>query len=93
MSNWDSPGRNNQTGHEEPIWEHYLPADPQAVPDARRAAIHACHESGASEEDCFTLDIALGEALANAVVHGAPATPDPRPRPRSACGCGTTRGR
>ena len=46
------------------------------MPDARRAALHACRESGASEDDCFTLDIALGEALANAVVHGAPATPD-----------------
>lgn len=25
-----------------------------------------------AEDDCFTLDLALGEALANAVLHGAP---------------------
>ena len=75
MSKWHSPGRDNQTQTEEPIWEHCLPADPQAVPDARRAALRACRESGVSEDDCFSLDIALGEALANAVVHGAPARP------------------
>lgn len=59
----------------DPLWEHCLPADPQAVPEARRAALHACREAGASEDECFSLDIALGEALANAVVHGAPITP------------------
>ncbi|MGI4788479.1 MAG: ATP-binding protein [Janthinobacterium lividum] len=53
-----------------PLLEFWLPADPGAVPQARHKAIHACTEAGLSEEDCFTLDLALGEALANAVVHG-----------------------
>ena len=67
--------------NDDPIWEHCLGADPQAVPEARRAAINACRRAGASEDDCFTLDIALGEALANAVIHGAPAGPDFERRP------------
>lgn len=53
-------------------WEQCLPADPQVVPDARRAAIQVCRNAGASDEDCFALDLALGEALANAVTHGTP---------------------
>ena len=52
--------------------EIWLPADPKAVPPARRRAMRACTEAGLTEEDCFTLDLALGEALANAVMHGAP---------------------
>lgn len=71
MSNWDSPDCDNK-----PDWEHCLPADPQAVPEARRAAVRACRDAGASEDECFTLDLALGEALANAVVHGVPLDPD-----------------
>ena len=55
-----------------PLLELWLPADPQAVPAARHQANRVCRESGVSEDDCFSLDVALGEALANAVVHGAP---------------------
>jgi anti-sigma regulatory factor (Ser/Thr protein kinase) len=55
-------------------WEFLMPTDPQAVPSARHAAIQACQSAGASEEDCFALDLALGEALANAVTHGATGT-------------------
>ena len=55
-----------------PLLEFWLPADAGAVPLARHKAIHACIEAGLSEDDCFTLDLALGEALANAVVHGTP---------------------
>lgn len=55
-----------------PLLELRLLADPEAVPLARHQAMRACNEVGLAEEDCFTLDLALGEALANAVVHGAP---------------------
>lgn len=54
------------------LLELWLPADPKAVPQARHQAMQACSEAGLTEEDCFTLDLALGEALANAVMHGAP---------------------
>lgn len=52
--------------------EFWLPADLNAVPSARKKAMRACTDAGLTEEDCFTLDLALGEALANAVTHGAP---------------------
>lgn len=55
-----------------PLLECWLPADPEAVPPVRRRAMRACTAAGLAEEDCFTLDLALGEALANAVTHGAP---------------------
>lgn len=55
-----------------PLLELWLPPDPQAVPEARRQAGRVCTEIGIPDEDCFTLDLALGEALANAVIHGAP---------------------
>jgi anti-sigma regulatory factor (Ser/Thr protein kinase) len=51
-------------------WECCLPADPQVFPSVRHAAIEACRSVGASETDCLALDLALGEALANAVSHG-----------------------
>ena len=54
------------------ISEYWLPADPKAVPAARHTIMAACLEVGMSEEGCFALDLALGEALANAVVHGSP---------------------
>lgn len=57
---------------ESPLLEIWLPADPKAVPQARHKAMEACNDAGLTEEDCFTLDLALGEALANAVLHGAP---------------------
>lgn len=41
------------------------------MPEARRAALRACTAAGFSEDDCASLDLALGEALANAIVHGA----------------------
>lgn len=65
MGTWESP----------PLLELWLPADPKAVPQARHQAMRACSEAGLTEEDCFTLDLALGEALANAVMHGAPCAP------------------
>lgn len=59
-----------------PLLELWLPADPKAVPQARHKAMEVCTEAGLTEEDCFTLDLALGEALANAVLHGAPCKAD-----------------
>lgn len=67
-----------------PLLEMWLPADPQAVPPARHKACEVCRQAGVSEEDCFTLDLALGEALANAVVHGAPVIGD-EPAPDHVC--------
>lgn len=58
-----------------PLLELWLPADPQAVPQARHEAMQACTDAGLTDDDCFTLDLALGEALANAVMHGAPMAP------------------
>ncbi len=58
-----------------PDWELRFPADREAVPAARHAALRAFQSAGASEDDCFALDLALGEALANAVTHGHPAAP------------------
>ena len=55
-----------------PLLELWLTADPKEVPGARKKAMQACTASGLTEDDCFRLDLALGEALANAVVHGAP---------------------
>ncbi len=55
-----------------PLLEIWLPADPKAVPQARHKAMAACNDAGLTDDDCFTLDLALGEALANAVLHGAP---------------------
>ncbi len=45
--------------------------DAREMPEARRAALEACAAAGFSEDDCASLDLALGEALANAIVHGA----------------------
>ena len=56
-----------------PLLEMKLPADPGAVPHARHEAMRACTEAGLTEDDCFSLDLALGEALANAVTYGVPA--------------------
>ena len=50
--------------------ERHYPADPRIVPEARREAHRFCLDAGVSEEDCSSLDLALGEALANAVRHG-----------------------
>ena len=60
MGNWESP----------PLLEWWMPADLDAVPQARRKAMRVCTEAGLADDDCFALDLALGEALANAVKHG-----------------------
>ena len=52
------------------LLEFWLPADLNAVPQARRKAMAICTDAGLTEDDCFALDLALGEALANAVMHG-----------------------
>lgn len=54
-----------------PLLEWWLPADLSAVPQARHKAMQVCAEAGLADEDCFALDLALGEALANAVKHGS----------------------
>ena len=61
---------------EPPQLEIWLPADPKAVPQARHEAMQACLGAGLTEDECFMLDLALGEALANAVLHGAPTAED-----------------
>ena len=68
-----------------PLLELWLPANAHAVPDARHQAMRACTEAGLTDDDCFTLDLALGEALANAVMHGAPVTVCPADDDRHVC--------
>lgn len=48
-----------------------IPPDSREVPRARRAVQQVCEEVGLLDAECAALDLALGEALANAVVHGA----------------------
>ena len=79
MSKWDSPCCKASVCEGAMNWEQCLPPDPRVVPEARRAAIQVCKDAGASEEDCFALDLALGEALANAVTHGTPSRPQSNP--------------
>ncbi len=74
-----------KTSESPSLLELWLPADPKAVPPARRQAMQACTEAGLTEEDCFTLDLALGEALANAVLHGAPGAVDALKDDRHVC--------
>ena len=64
-----------------PLLEFWLPADPKAVPAVRHKAMQACTEAGLTDDDCFALDLALGEALANAVMHGAPASEETKNEP------------
>ncbi len=54
-----------------PLLEFWLSADLDAVPPARKKAMRVCTDAGLAEDDCFALDLALGEALANAVTHGS----------------------
>ncbi len=65
-----------KTSEAPPLLELWLSADPKAVPQARHQAMQACTDAGFTDEDCFSLDLALGEALANAVMHGAPPLAD-----------------
>lgn len=58
-----------------PLLEMQLPADPSAISEARHKAGQICREAGVSDEDCSTLNIALGEALTNAILYGAPIGP------------------
>lgn len=74
-----------KTSEAPPLLELWLPADPKAVPQARHQAMQACSEAGLTEEDCFTLDLALGEALANAVMHGAPRVANVQEDDRHVC--------
>ncbi len=62
-----------------PLLELKLSADPMAVPEARHRAMRACTEAGLTEDDCFSLDLALGEALANAVTYGVSTSSDDHP--------------
>ena len=59
-----------------PLLEFWLPADLNAVPHARKKAMRVCTDAGLTDDDCFALDLALGEALANAVTHGSGANTD-----------------
>ncbi len=74
-----------KTANSPPLLELWLPANAQAVPYARHQAMKACTEAGLTDDDCFTLDLALGEALANAVIHGAPTTDCPVEANRHIC--------
>ena len=61
-----------------PLMEFWMAADLGAVPLARHRATNVCAEIGFSDDACLDLDIALGEALANAVVHGGGANFEPQ---------------
>lgn len=52
------------------LLDRQYPAEASIVPEARREAITVCSASGITEDECASLDLALGEALANAVSHG-----------------------
>lgn len=54
-----------------PLLEFWMPADLDAVLTARKKAMRACIDAGLTDDDCFALGLALGEALANAVTHGS----------------------
>lgn len=47
-----------------------IPPDSREVPRARLAVQQVCQDVGLADDECAALDLALGEALANAVVHG-----------------------
>lgn len=64
------------------LLELWLPSDPKSVPEARRLAQQVCIDVGVSDDECFSLDLALGEALANAVVHGTPSSDRPEAKER-----------
>lgn len=58
------------------LLEMQLAADPEAISAARHKATQICREAGVNDEDCFTLNIALGEALTNAIRYGIPVGTD-----------------
>jgi anti-sigma regulatory factor (Ser/Thr protein kinase) len=53
------------------IHEQWLPPNPEAVPAARHKVLDICQGLGVTTGECSDLDLALGEALANAVMHGS----------------------
>lgn len=59
--------------------ELILRPDAREVPGARREALRMCEDAGFCADACAALDLALGEALANAVVHGSHPSDDALP--------------
>lgn len=66
-----SEGCESKENDDDVVFECWMPADPSAVPEARHEASAIWRKLGADEAQCLELDLALGEALANAVRHGA----------------------
>lgn len=56
-----------------------IPPDSREVPRARQAVQQVCQDVGLADHECADMDLALGEALANAVVHGASVSPNNSP--------------
>ena len=76
MGNIESPkdmGLRFALNHRGLLLDRQYPADAHIVPQARREAIAVCGRVGITEDECAALDLALGEALANAVSHGGAA--------------------
>jgi anti-sigma regulatory factor (Ser/Thr protein kinase)/anti-anti-sigma regulatory factor len=57
-----------------PRWEHefYFAADRRELPSVRRRITAFAEVSGLRDADLFEFSVAVGEALANAVLHGSP---------------------
>ena len=70
---WESDSGNLKVENMEPLLELWLSADSQSISVGRRATLRICAKVGISENECDRLELALGEALANAVVHGSSA--------------------
>jgi anti-sigma regulatory factor (Ser/Thr protein kinase) len=84
------PGGDTTTpiGHEEkPRWEHEFtfPATARQLRIARRRVAAFAEVAGLDETGVFELNIAVAEALANAVVHGSPQGSDDDVRVRFFC--------
>lgn len=61
-----------------PRWEHEFsfPATPRQLRAARRRVVAFAEVAGLAGVELFELNVAVSEALANAVVHGSPNGPD-----------------
>jgi anti-sigma regulatory factor (Ser/Thr protein kinase) len=72
---------------ERPRWEHEFtfPASARALRAARRRVAAFAEVAGLDGDGLFELNIAVGEALTNAVVHGSPHGPDDDVRVRFFC--------
>jgi anti-sigma regulatory factor (Ser/Thr protein kinase) len=55
-----------------PAQELWLPADPAELVTARRFAEAAARDFGLDDDACFRFILAVNEAVANAIEHGAP---------------------